>query len=201
MSHRISSFKAFDDYLDALSNPSYWAGEVELTALSRMFNVSFTVISSSGRDLAIGEPTAPKNIVLAYSHGNHYDLVLSRARVRSLAFGQKTLFGLIQTLHDNGRIQCGNLHRANLAEPAPPVVAGVEQPWSSSTIGARGLRVPNEAHVYQNLGLHSWLNSMRELSESDELVCSAAQQVCRMLTLSTLLSMLKISRLAVTTRM
>jgi len=31
--------KAFDDYLDALSKPTYWAGEVELAALSKLYNV------------------------------------------------------------------------------------------------------------------------------------------------------------------
>jgi hypothetical protein len=144
---------------------------VELTALSRIYNVSFTVISRSG-DMMLGDPSAPENIMLAYSNGNHYDLVLSRARVQSLVVCQKILFDLVQSLHDTGKLLCGNLFRMHLADPAPsPPSPNVEQPWTSSSIGARGLRVPRETHVYQNLGLHSWLNSMRELSESDELVC------------------------------
>lgn len=66
--------------------PTTWAGEVELKALSELFELRIVVVSLLQNDVVVG---AGSNVVmLAFANGNHYDLLLTREKLVAHALAQ-----------------------------------------------------------------------------------------------------------------
>ena len=60
-----------------------------MLAITEYYKVRFHIISVGHADLMIGDEDAKYGtLMVCFSHGNHYDLVLTQERVQRLAFAQ-----------------------------------------------------------------------------------------------------------------
>ncbi|KYQ89468.1 hypothetical protein DLAC_10139 [Tieghemostelium lacteum] len=63
----------WDRYIDSIQQDGTWGGELELQAISVIFQVNFIIYLGTGKTQV--DNGYKKNIQLAYCHGEHYDLV------------------------------------------------------------------------------------------------------------------------------
>ncbi|XP_015749321.1 PREDICTED: OTU domain-containing protein 4-like [Acropora digitifera] len=73
----------FDHHLFRLQNPKEWAGQVEISALSLMYECT--------RNVSV----APCIILLCYSNGNHYDAVYDNQFQKDAAICQSLVYGIL----------------------------------------------------------------------------------------------------------
>lgn len=100
-------------YANKLRGATAWGGQVEIQALSQCYNCNFEIYQALPRRSSSAESTETlptheisitkiknqksKTIFLAYSHGNHYDIVLDVEEIERLAYYQKLVHHSIDT--------------------------------------------------------------------------------------------------------
>eukprot|EP00727_Mastigamoeba_balamuthi_P009250 m51a1_g4948 hypothetical protein (1055) ;mRNA; f:328354-333058 len=86
---------SWERYLFELAMPGTWAGNIELQALSRALDIGVTVWTSTGEtkvaEASEGRPVA----CLAFSGGNHFDVVWAERRLRAARVVQSLVFEVV----------------------------------------------------------------------------------------------------------
>jgi hypothetical protein len=92
----------FDAYCAQMRNDGVWGSELELQAMSRLFNVQFRILSSSKPPVVIDstptDSTARRTVQLWFAHGEHFDLVIDARRMRMLEIAQELVFNVLKNV-------------------------------------------------------------------------------------------------------
>eukprot|EP01102_Stenamoeba_stenopodia_P004780 TRINITY_DN1513_c0_g5_i1.p1 TRINITY_DN1513_c0_g5~~TRINITY_DN1513_c0_g5_i1.p1 ORF type:complete len:441 (-),score=130.31 TRINITY_DN1513_c0_g5_i1:133-1455(-) len=98
----IEETMSWDDYIQHISLPSSWGGELELQAISLIFKANIVIYSSTGcTKMDNGFDDGSGDIILWYSHGNHYDACLKEKKMDSNLFCQKIVLDLVNLLFED----------------------------------------------------------------------------------------------------
>eukprot|EP01120_Amphizonella_sp_Union-15-10_P015057 TRINITY_DN7600_c0_g2_i1.p1 TRINITY_DN7600_c0_g2~~TRINITY_DN7600_c0_g2_i1.p1 ORF type:complete len:418 (+),score=91.48 TRINITY_DN7600_c0_g2_i1:114-1367(+) len=86
---------SYEEYVEEMKHLKCWGGQIELQALSKIYNVNFTIYS------ILKEPTEVHNgydtsVQLCFSHGNHYDNVYPVSRFNAISISQEIVMDLIE---------------------------------------------------------------------------------------------------------
>ncbi|XP_067040248.1 uncharacterized protein [Acropora muricata] len=86
----------FDHHLFRLQNPKEWAGQVEISALSLMYEKDFIVYQEINVEpTKVTDNNFKDKILLCYSNGNHYDAVYDNQFQKDAAFCQSLVYGIL----------------------------------------------------------------------------------------------------------
>lgn len=92
----------FDVYCGQMRQEGAWGSELELQAMSRLFNVQFRILSSSKPPVVIDstptDSTARRTVQLWFAHGEHFDLVIDARRMRMLEIAQELVFNVLKNV-------------------------------------------------------------------------------------------------------
>lgn len=94
----------FDKYVQHMANDGVWGSELELQAMSRLFNVQFRILSASKPPVVIDSSArhsgagAQKTVLLWFAHGEHFDLVIDMRRMRLLEAAQEAVFNVLKNV-------------------------------------------------------------------------------------------------------
>lgn len=100
----IEETMSWDDYIRHISSPSSWGGELELQAISLIFKSNIVIYSSTGctkMDNGFEDVNNQADILLWYSHGNHYDACIREKKMDSLLFCQRIVIDLVNLLFED----------------------------------------------------------------------------------------------------
>ncbi|CAN2388806.1 positive regulation of DNA demethylation [Pristimantis euphronides] len=87
---------SFEDYLKRLENPQEWVGQVEISALSLMFNKDFIIYQEPNASPArVTDNGFSDKIMLCFSNGNHYDIIYPASFAESAAMCQSVIYELL----------------------------------------------------------------------------------------------------------
>ncbi|KAG8592311.1 hypothetical protein GDO81_000460 [Engystomops pustulosus] len=87
---------SFEEYLKRLENPQEWVGQVEISALSLMFNKDFIIYQDPNASPAcVTDNGFSDQIKLCFSNGNHYDLIYPVASAENAAMCQSIIYELL----------------------------------------------------------------------------------------------------------
>eukprot|EP00163_Fabomonas_tropica_P031285 TRINITY_DN7385_c0_g1_i2.p1 TRINITY_DN7385_c0_g1~~TRINITY_DN7385_c0_g1_i2.p1 ORF type:complete len:543 (+),score=30.60 TRINITY_DN7385_c0_g1_i2:135-1631(+) len=86
----------FDHYLYEMSRSDAWGGEVELQALSQLYQRDIVIYGRSGiiSQIPCGVDINPQ-LLLCYMYGNHYDLVYPESQAQARDFCQGIVYGVL----------------------------------------------------------------------------------------------------------
>ncbi|XP_056588924.1 OTU domain-containing protein 4 isoform X2 [Triplophysa dalaica] len=86
----------FEKYLENLQDPKSWVGQVEITALSKLYKRDFIVFQQPDEaPVSITENGFPEKVRLCFLNGNHYDSVYPQSFEKSAAVCQSILYELL----------------------------------------------------------------------------------------------------------
>lgn len=86
----------FEKYLENLQDPQSWVGQVEITALSKLYKRDFIVFQQPDEPpVSITENSFPDKVRLCFLNGNHYDSVYPQSFEKSAAVCQSILYELL----------------------------------------------------------------------------------------------------------
>ncbi|KAI7794718.1 OTU domain-containing protein 4-like isoform X2 [Triplophysa rosa] len=86
----------FEKYLENLQDPKSWVGQVEITALSKLYKRDFIVFQQPDEPpVSITENGFPDKVRLCFLNGNHYDSVYPQSFEKSAAVCQSVLYELL----------------------------------------------------------------------------------------------------------
>lgn len=114
----------FDQYCSNMRNDGVWGSELELQAMSRVFNVQFRILSASKPPVVIDSgaaaPTTPQRTVLLwFAHGEHFDLVIDMHRMRLLEAAQEAVFNVLKNVINRTHTRRFHLNDAFLFRNIP----------------------------------------------------------------------------------
>ncbi|KAA0706530.1 OTU domain-containing protein 4 [Triplophysa tibetana] len=86
----------FEKYLENLQDPKSWVGQVEITALSKLYKRDFIVFQQPDEPpVSITENGFPEKVRLCFLNGNHYDSVYPQSFEKSAAVCQSILYEML----------------------------------------------------------------------------------------------------------
>eukprot|EP00026_Physarum_polycephalum_P006900 Phypoly_transcript_06953.p1 GENE.Phypoly_transcript_06953~~Phypoly_transcript_06953.p1 ORF type:complete len:436 (+),score=94.95 Phypoly_transcript_06953:127-1434(+) len=106
----------WDHYIFELQKVETWGGYLELMALSKMLKINFTIFTENAAPTMVDQGFK-KNVSLAFSGGNHYDLVVNKKEADVRSYCQELVYSLVQkiTHHDQQQHQSDNHIYKNIA--------------------------------------------------------------------------------------
>jgi hypothetical protein len=144
--------QTYETYLDFMRKDKAWGGQIELQAISNRYSVNVIIYSQTESEVLFEIDNGSKTTLrLCFSHGNHYDLVLTENEYAVLSYCQ----GLVLNLVDE-------------------MLSAKEQ---QKQIGDKSSGVASTAakeHTYQNFGYNLWLQDIAEVERED---ANVAQQL------------------------
>ncbi|XP_071949995.1 uncharacterized protein [Antedon mediterranea] len=95
----------FNEYISRLRNPYEWGGDVEISALSLLYERDFVIYEEIGKPpVEATQNGFGKQIVLCFTHGNHYDSVFTKQFQDVAAICQAVVYEMLYKdvfkLHD-----------------------------------------------------------------------------------------------------
>uniref|UniRef100_A0A4W4DR31 ubiquitinyl hydrolase 1 n=1 Tax=Electrophorus electricus TaxID=8005 RepID=A0A4W4DR31_ELEEL len=121
----------FEEYLQRLQDPQSWVGQVEITALSVLYNRDFIIYQQPGEPpVNITENGYPDKVRLCFLNGNHYDSVYPLSYTTNAAFCQSILYELLyeKVFHVDQSVLAANMRSSKVRDAAE-----VEESRSIST--------------------------------------------------------------------
>jgi hypothetical protein len=92
----------FEQYCERMRCDGVWGSELELQAMSRLFNVQFRILSASKPPVVIDSCTADlatrTTVLLWFAHGEHFDLVVDMHRMRLLEAAQEAVLNVLKNV-------------------------------------------------------------------------------------------------------
>ncbi|XP_040274439.1 OTU domain-containing protein 4 [Bufo bufo] len=87
---------SFEEYLKRLENPQEWVGQVEISALSLMFNKDFIIYQEPNTSPArVTDNGFSDKILLCFSNGNHYDIIYPVGFAENAAMCQSIIYDIL----------------------------------------------------------------------------------------------------------
>lgn len=77
-----------DTYLELMEKENEWGGSIEMQAMSRLMKLNFAIYAFANDKPSFVDNGFTKEINLWYSHGNHYDLLLTQKEMQKREFCQ-----------------------------------------------------------------------------------------------------------------
>ncbi|KAF2077882.1 hypothetical protein CYY_000844 [Polysphondylium violaceum] len=84
----------WEKYIQEMEKEGTWGGEVELQALSLIYEVNFIIYIGNSNTTRV-ENAFKKNILLAYCHGEHYDLVFNDRHMKHIHEFQSFVYDMV----------------------------------------------------------------------------------------------------------
>ncbi|XP_035377129.1 OTU domain-containing protein 4 [Electrophorus electricus] len=111
----------FEEYLQRLQDPQSWVGQVEITALSVLYNRDFIIYQQPGEPpVNITENGYPDKVRLCFLNGNHYDSVYPLSYTTNAAFCQSILYELLyeKVFHVDQSVLAANMRSSKVRDAA-----------------------------------------------------------------------------------
>jgi len=86
----------FEEYLEAMKNPLEYAGQLEIAAMSKLYNRDFIIYQHPDQPgIDVTQNAYEKKIYLCYSYNNHFDAIFTKTHRDCLALIQSFVYEIL----------------------------------------------------------------------------------------------------------
>jgi hypothetical protein len=143
-----SESDTYEGYLERMKEETAWGSQIEIQALSQLFHLDFDIYTDDAQcQLLTLHNGGKQTVALAYSGGNHYDIVYPQSHFQALTVSQSIMMLILEATF----VRLSGSTKAVTLNPLP------------------------KNYKYDNIGLRIWKSSMSRQTKKDRKIARRLQ--------------------------